>query len=490
MAATSTRVQVTTATEDTDTLEDTTATTATSAEPGTITTEQATTTADPATTTADPGTATADPATKTADPAATTADPATKTADPAATTADPATKTADPATTTTPADPCNPNPCGPGSTCASRADQTFVCLCLPGDAYNNQAKTCEIAKVFPGQVQLSKEPYDESMKDPKSQKFKETADEIVAELDTVFKENPTYTGSTVLALLPSDNVLIRSDQVVTASVEIKFSASSQIKSDQVLKQIEDYKCTDCVLDGATFKETDLCTLDPCDRQSTQCKSGDGSFSCTCMEGYIRTNYSIRICVPVCPYGQELKGGTCKNCAFGYSGFNCSENWKLILVIVGCVLGGLLLIAFILLPVVATLNSKKSSKKNKDADMEKPNQASFNIPLATSRFGNNQAGPFSGSANGQAGFSNNGMSKFPRVATNSWDNRTKQEMNPTNNRHSFGPTDRSSRIYDDPYDVSPYARPQNAINPPKTNPYAQSQGHSNPYYTHDDGKRFY
>ncbi|XP_030611109.1 mucin-13-like [Archocentrus centrarchus] len=328
------------------------------------------------------------------------------------------------------------------------------------------------------------------MKDPKSQKFKETADKIVAELDTVFKENPTYTGSTVLALLPSTDVLIRSGQVVTASVEINFSASSQIRSDEVLKEIEDYSCTDCVLDGATFKEKDLCSLDPCDRQSTQCKSGNGSFSCTCMEGYIWTNYSIRICVPACPDGEELKGDKCKKCAFGYSGLNCSDNWKLILVIVGSVLGGLLLIAFILLPVVATLTSKKSSKKNKDADMEKPNQASFNIPLATSRFGNNQAGPFSGLANGQAGSSNTGMPKFPRATTNSWDSRTKLEMTPTNNRRNFGPMDRSSRIYNDPYDVNPYSRPQNnpyAINRSKTNPYAQSQGHSNPNY---DEKRFY
>lgn len=39
-------------------------------------------------------------------------------------------------------DPCNTSPCGKGSTCQSRGDQEFVCLCLAGEYYNYNWKSC------------------------------------------------------------------------------------------------------------------------------------------------------------------------------------------------------------------------------------------------------------------------------------------------------------------------------------------------------------
>ncbi|XP_035771091.1 mucin-13-like [Neolamprologus brichardi] len=110
---------------------------------------------------------------------------------------DATTATPDDATTATPTtlfkDPCNSNPCGTGSTCEVRYDDTYVCLCLAGDSYNT--------KVFPGILQVKKE-FKNEMTDTKSKEFIETANEIIAELDKAYNKNKNgYSRSIVLKLL-------------------------------------------------------------------------------------------------------------------------------------------------------------------------------------------------------------------------------------------------------------------------------------------------
>uniref|UniRef100_A0A3Q2VJX1 EGF-like domain-containing protein n=1 Tax=Haplochromis burtoni TaxID=8153 RepID=A0A3Q2VJX1_HAPBU len=334
-------------------------------------------------------------------------------------------------------DPCNPNPCGTGSTCEVRYNDTYVCLCLAGDSYNNVSKSCERSKVFPGNLQVKK-PFKDEMTDTTSKEFIETANEIIAELDEVYNEMNGYSKSIVLKLLPRSTRVSGASSEVIASVQIIFEASSEITDDQVVKTLTE--CKDCSVIDNTFNITNLCDDAPCDEHSTNCKSGDGAFSCICNKGYMQTDYSNRMCI-ACPFGKELKDNECVTCSFGYSGFNCSENWQLILVIVGSVLGGLLLIAIILLPVVATQKSNKISKKSKSAEMEKPytNLSSAAQPVASNKFGHSQGVSFNGSANGNSGFQNGGVPMFPRAGnpTNSMDNRTNLEMKPSNSRQNFG-----------------------------------------------------
>lgn len=45
-------------------------------------------------------------------------------------------------------DPCAANPCSQGSTCESRANQSFVCLCLAGDYYSPETKGCGNGKCY------------------------------------------------------------------------------------------------------------------------------------------------------------------------------------------------------------------------------------------------------------------------------------------------------------------------------------------------------
>ncbi|CAB1440762.1 unnamed protein product, partial [Pleuronectes platessa] len=400
-----------------------------------------------------------------------------------------------PVTSTTAPDPCQPNPCGQGITCAVRANQTFVCLCLPGDSYDYVSQVCVKAKVFPGQLSLPELIYNENFENTQSPEFKEAAQNITDELSKEFtKGNKGFTNATVLSLQIQSSVSgicvhagnfqqsrvgsVRRDGV-TASIEIFFSATSTITTNDVTSVMENAtKCETCLLKGGAFKEIDLCAAKPCDEMTTNCSVVDGDFDCKCKETYIKTNFSEIMCI-ACPEGQyAVDSSSCDDCKFGYSGFNCKEHWKLALVIVGSVLGGLLLITLILLPILALRSSKKSTKESKHEDIGTPYVSHFpaKSPMAN-------------------GYEGAGVPKIPRATTNSnWDRRTNLEMTPSNSRQNLVPMGSNSRLYDDEDDS--YTRPQSNLyapaparpqsNPyaqsrPQSNPYAANQGQNNPYY---------
>ncbi|XP_040885384.1 mucin-13b [Toxotes jaculatrix] len=407
-----------------------------------------------------------------------------------------------PSSTTAPG-PCNPNPCGQGSTCDVRAKETFVCLCLAGDNYNYVSKSCENAKVFPGQLDLPRLEYENNMSDKTSPEFEEALQNITAMLLTVFDPSDGYSNTTVLELKPTGQSKVgsRSSNGVTASVEIIFNTNSNITTDEVKnKMVNASKCDSCLLRDATFQNTELCDKNPCDKTTTECTSENGSYKCTCTKNYINTDFSDRICI-ACPSGTQAQDSLrCVDCPYGYSGLNCSEPWHLVLVIVGSVSGILLIIAVILLIVLALKPSKKISKKKKNADTGKPyvSHPPAKSPLVNGNSSsvNSQAPSFNGLALGGAG-----VPRIPRAtATSSWDSRTNLEMTPSNSRQNLIPVGRNPQLDDDQDDMSPYTqsrpqsslysqtRPQNnpyAQNRPQINPYAQNQGKTNPYYTHDN-----
>ncbi|XP_049916881.1 mucin-13b isoform X17 [Epinephelus moara] len=502
---TTTEAPTTTTEGPTTTTEAPTTTTAgptTTTEAPTTTTAVATTTSP--TTTASPTTTPEAGKTTTAGPTTTTEAGKTTTAGPTTTTEAVKTTTAVP-TTTKPPGPCYGSPCGDGSTCLPRHNETFVCSCLAGN-YNYGSGTCESAKVFPGQLSLSKLPYDKAMANSTSEAFQDVAQQIYAEMSEVFSEDG-YSNCTVLKLQPiaAAKLWSRSEPGILATVEIIFKANVPINESAIGQMLA---AAGGVLKDSNFTASNLCDeKKPCDADTAECIKEDGSFSCKCMENYVKTDFSNRMCI-ACPSGKKAQGSEkCVDCPFGYSGFNCNESWKLSLVIVGSVLGGLLLITVILLPIVACKSSKKSSKKDKNADTGKSyvSHPQDKKPLVNSSLGNSQAASFNGSANGLSAFTNAGVPRIPRATTNnSWDSRTNLEMTQSNKRQNLAPVGRNPRLYDDHNDMNPYAqaRPQNGLyaqsrpqnNPyaqtrPQINPYTQNQGHSNPYYVHDDGRRF-
>ncbi|KAM8836796.1 mucin-13b isoform 10-T10 [Spinachia spinachia] len=405
------------------------------------------------------------------------------------------------APTTTPPGPCDENQCFDGSTCQPRHNRTFECLCLAGDSYDYVTKECQSGQVFPGKLNLPGLKYDSKMENKTSEEFQKVSISINKQITEIFKSDETFSSSKVLEISQAasgkSNVWSMSvAATVTATVEIIFKKGADIKESTIEEKIQlASNCEVCLLGGAEFNAEPLCNFDPCDKKTTKCQSGNGDFDCTCAEDYIRTPFSDRFCI-ACPSGskaQDLK--ECVDCPFGRSGLNCKETWKLSLVIVSSVLGGLLLIALILLPVLV-LKSKKISGKEKNGDMEPyTSQPPTKQSLFNSSLAQGQPAPYSGPANRVSGFANAGAPRIPRATTtNSWEKRANMEMNPTSSRQNLVPVGRNSRLYDDHNDMNPVAQARPQSNPytqypPRANPYTQGQGHSNPYYMQDNARRF-
>ncbi|XP_047464946.1 mucin-13-like [Mugil cephalus] len=290
--------------------------------------------------------------------------------------------------------------------------------------YNYITGSCVKAKVFPAHLNLPNIPYENNMSDKASPMFKETADRITQELDEIFSSDPTYVRSIVLKLWSAVNSQLREAQGTNTSIEIIFSAVSNITTRHILYELGTAiatSCNTCTLKGAAVVDEKLCDRDPCEELTTTCSSNDGNFTCTCKEGHIPTD-SLRRC-HVCPSGQKAGDSECINCPFGYSGFNCNESWQLILVIIGSVFTALLLIAIILLPLLIRKFSKKKSKTDTSSKTSLINGHSLN----------SHASVFDkGSATGLAVFTKNGVLRLPRATVNSsWNSTTRLEMTASN-----------------------------------------------------------
>ncbi|XP_056898393.1 uncharacterized protein LOC130530877 [Takifugu flavidus] len=204
--------------------------------------------------------------------------------------------------------------------------------------------------------------------------------------------------------------------------------------------------------------------------TTRCEDDDGTSTCSCLDGFIPTNLTDSVCTAACPSGQRFVDNKCVDCPLGYSGINCGENWELVLLIVGPVLGGVLLITLILLITVA-VRSKKHRKASSTADIGTPSMSHQST----------KAPPINGSKGVPA------VARMPRIprATvhNSPYSSTNLEMIPSNSRQNLITNGRNSRHHED-YGQS---RPQNNLYTqihPVSSSYTPNQGFVNPYYKND------
>ncbi|KAL7869073.1 hypothetical protein AOLI_G00130610 [Acnodon oligacanthus] len=163
---------------------------------------------------------------------------------------------------------------------------------------------------------------------------------------------------------------------VFADVESFFLPSSDV-TDELVEQL----ITNAAVSGGLitkFTIIDQCTKSYCDAVTTTCDARDGVVSCTCKDGYVMSAWSTEQSCIACPSGQKaVNSKTCEACDFGYSGFNCGENYLLVVVIVSCVLGALLIATLVAVIVLCCRKSKKSTQFSHsngafgDANFQKP-----------------------------------------------------------------------------------------------------------------------
>ncbi|XP_056903428.1 mucin-13-like [Takifugu flavidus] len=373
-----------------------------------------------------------------------------------------------PQQTTPPPNACSSQPCGRGATCENRGED-FVCLCLPGDFYNNNTNSCEAAKVFPGELEIQNLLFNELLTDKTSERFKTTSANVSRDIEGVFGRNEGYLTSIVLEFRQRTRSSRQAGAAI-ASVQIIFGQTATINKDGVVNQLKN--CNNCTtVRNGTFTAAGLCSSNTCDVTTTTCEDGDdGNYTCSCLDGFFTTTFTNdRMCI-ACPSGQQFVNNECVDCPLGYSGFNCGENWELVLLIVGPVLGGLLLITLILLITVA-VRSKKHRKASSTADIGTPfiSHQSTKAPLI----------------NGSKGVpAVAGVPSIPRAtAHNSPYSSTNLEMIPSNSQQNLITNGRNSRHHEDYGQSRPQNNPYSQIRPVSSS-YTPNQGIVNPYYKND------
>ncbi|KAM6963468.1 uncharacterized protein LKV04_019540 [Tautogolabrus adspersus] len=350
-------------------------------------------------------------------------------------------------------------PCGGGSTCVPRFNETFECLCLPGNVYNKDSSTCDGAKVFPGQLTLEGD-YNEKYDDSTSKEFLDLSKEIVAELQKVFGGTVGYSKSTVQKLKPSNSARVwsRETNKIFAEVENIFEPTAVIGATKITETLEtaikDSK--EGLLKGAGFKAWQLAVV----------IVGSVLGVVVLSSGTVIGVLALR---PAKKSSKKKKD---------------EETAK---------------------PYVSNFSTKAPLVNRSTGNGQGPsvNGLANGRGPSVNGLANGRGPSVNGSANAYASA---GVPRIPRATTTSgMDYRTNLEMTPSNSRQNLVPTGRNTRLYDDPDDINPYtqARPQNnpyAQNPPQNNPYAQNrpqnnpysakEGHTNPYYTNDNGRRLY
>uniref|UniRef100_A0AAR2LKQ2 SEA domain-containing protein n=1 Tax=Pygocentrus nattereri TaxID=42514 RepID=A0AAR2LKQ2_PYGNA len=346
----------------------------------------------------------------------------------------------DHSTTTAPNATCPTIPCPTLSVCINS-----TCQCLAGTFLSGGR--CVEAKVFPGNLRVNRT-FVEEMRNPQSAAFHNISSEIVAALNSALKNISGYINSKVLQLTPGS---------VVATVDNVFEPNSPATRNTTAQAIMSaIGSSNGILATATFNVKSLCQLNPppCDVKTTTCADSEsGIATCTCMAGFISTEFTTRSCI-ACASGERSVDNRCEPCPFGYSGFNCNDSSLLALVVVACVLGGLLLILIVAMIIYCVMNSRKNSKHVEYASS----------PYSTEEFHDWPA---------------QGITPIPR-ATVSSNSDNMMEMSEPRKNHSNGLTGS--------YDLMPV---DNLNTFKGKNPSRYSylvQGHENPYFIPGDEPR--
>ncbi|XP_035995654.1 protein HEG [Fundulus heteroclitus] len=268
-------------------------------------------------------------------------------------------------------DECEQDPCPTGSTCVNTKG-SFSCECPLGYDLED-GRTCTRAKTFLGTFTLNR--HDRI----KSSAMHEIQREIVKLLNVSLSVLQGYSRST----------LSRKEQGGVRILAVNmFSVSTDVTTAEVYNSIQmslsncSSSLTHCRMvlqHQLSYHMESLCEAQktPCDAERSSCTDTSGTAYCQCLQGYYKHNPEDLSCLE-CRDGYKLENGTCVPCTFGFGGFNCSNFYKLIAVVVSPAGGALLLILVIALVVTCRKKNKNDINKIifKSGDMQMSPYADF------------------------------------------------------------------------------------------------------------------
>ncbi|CAH1774025.1 unnamed protein product, partial [Owenia fusiformis] len=329
----------------------------------------------------------------------------------------------------------------PGQYCVNTIGAYF-CACDVG--YANDGTTCtQASHQYGGQLQFISIPdatkgqmWTIDLLDPTSKAYADLATKVHTVVDGIYK------NSTLKTSYVSSQVYEFSQGSIIARFNIFFSGRQDIPTvDQILQdRLDDCPSSPCTLtvsdttligvnsSTSTVQEKDLCvsSLDNnCDKQSTNCTSSEGVFSCSCKTGFeprdkpseanickdinecnlepsVCTNsnctnlpgsfscncnfgfkaFNITYCEDVCKSNPCQKGGQCQKerssyrciCPAGISGKNCenedaaAQRLRLIAIGVGAGVGAFCLVLII---IIVVLCCRRRRQDKPESNFENP-----------------------------------------------------------------------------------------------------------------------
>ncbi|CAI9604817.1 unnamed protein product [Staurois parvus] len=260
-------------------------------------------------------------------------------------------------------DECLSRPCPAPATCVNLRG-SFACRCPLGYILEN-GTGCVQVRTFLGHIEIPRSLLNGS--NGKYTKLQQIEDEIVHILNSSFSVIGGYYQSAVTNSSFSNRIEL--------SVQNIFLLSSNVTLYDLRHNIQRYKkgCQSAPEHSPTcqlilhpelyYIAVSLCNMkNPgCDNETSECADPAGITQCQCKAGFFKYSTTDRSC-RACDDGYKLQDGACVRCPFGFGGFNCSNPYQLITVIISAAGGGLLLILGVALAVTCCRKSKHDISK--------------------------------------------------------------------------------------------------------------------------------